>query len=223
MCGECLAALAGPVRTVAPRYGTLPVLAAGEHRDVLRELLVAHKDRGRHDLAPLLGLALARAVDAAVHRALPGVVEGAAGTPAPTARPVFLVPVPSTRKARRRRHADHVAVLADHAVRDLRQGGIPAQVAPVLRVAGHHDQVGAGRAGRRRNVRGTLHLREDVPEAHRARLRTGTVVVVDDVCTTGATLAESVRALRVGRIPTQRVATVGTTPGAPCPPAVGGV
>ncbi|SDR16414.1 Phosphoribosyl transferase domain-containing protein [Tsukamurella pulmonis] len=60
-------------------------------------------------------------------------------------------------------------------------------VAPVLRSVGAAESVGLSAAARAANVRGTVRVR-GLPGA-------GTVVLVDDVVTTGATLAESVAAL----------------------------
>lgn len=204
LCAHCLTELAVPVHGTVPRFGTVPVVAAGEYEGVLRELLVGFKERGRHDLAPVLGLLLARAVTGAL-LSLPG-------APRP---PVHLVPVPSTRGARRRRGSDHVLVLATEAARILRADGLPTHPAPVLAVRAHRDQVGFGSHGRRRNVAGTHRLDPRAGRRALAGLLTGTVVLVDDICTTGATLAESARVLRGYRIPTPGVATVGTTPGGP--------
>ncbi|GAA1097319.1 hypothetical protein GCM10009648_40700 [Tsukamurella spumae] len=60
-------------------------------------------------------------------------------------------------------------------------------VSPVLRSVGAAESVGLSAAARARNVRGTVRVR--------ALPGPGTVVLVDDVVTTGATLAESVAVL----------------------------
>ena len=61
-------------------------------------------------------------------------------------------------------------------------------VAPVLRFrAGVRDSVGLDSAARERNIAGRIRTTGPVP---------GDVLVIDDVVTTGATAAESVRVLR---------------------------
>jgi predicted amidophosphoribosyltransferase len=66
--------------------------------------------------------------------------------------------------------------------------GVPANRAAVLvHVRASVDQVGLSRAQRAANVAGTLAARPLPP---------GTVVLVDDVTTTGATLVEAARSLR---------------------------
>jgi len=87
--------------------------------------------------------------------------------------------VPSSRAAYRRRGYRPVDLLV------RRSGWRPV---PMLRLARTpHDQRGLGRAARRVNVGGAFVSRPAIG---------CTVVVVDDVVTTGATLDEAVRALR---------------------------
>jgi predicted amidophosphoribosyltransferase len=109
-----------------------------------------------------------------------------------------VVPVPSSRAALRRRGYRVAELLARRAelapVRALRS---------VRTVA---DQRGLGRAQRRENVAGSLR-------AVRGNVLTGRdVVIVDDVVTTGATLAEAARALRAAGARVVGAATVAATP-----------
>ncbi|ROP26760.1 phosphoribosyltransferase family protein [Pseudokineococcus lusitanus] len=183
VCPGCAATVvrAGPVLRPAAAAGAPPVRAAAPYAGPARDVLLAWKERGRHDLAPLLAAGLRRAGAAAVAEGLlVGVPDGA--------RPV-LVPVPSSRRAVRQRGGDLVEDLARRWVRAAGPGG-PGGVAPVLALrAGSGDQVGRGAAARRRARAGALVLRRRPPPV---------CVLVDDVVTTGATLAAAADALAGG-------------------------
>jgi predicted amidophosphoribosyltransferase len=171
-CPGCRAAAAGQAVAVP---GLLPVWAAAPHRGPAGRAVAAFKDDGARRLASPLADLLAAAV-----------LLGAAQRPA---GPVWLVPVPARRAARRARGGDHMRVLAGLAARRLRRAGVPGHRLDVLgHVRASRDQVGLGRAARRANVAGTLAAAGPLPA--------GLLVVVDDVTTTGATLAEAARALR---------------------------
>lgn len=111
----------------------------------------------------------------------------------PWEREVVLVPVPSARRQVRARGHDPTRRIALAAAGRLRRAGVPARVAPVLRLRrAVRDQAGLGARQRRENLAGAL---EACPGA--ARLTDGAVLVlVDDLITTGATLAEAARAVR---------------------------
>lgn len=198
-CDGCAAACLGPSMVVP---GLLVCRAAAAHEGPAGRAVVAFKDRAARGLAaPLSGL-LAGAV-----RDVLADIGTAAG------EPVWLVPVPARRAARRARGADHMQVLAGRAARLLRAEGLPANPFPALAHArASRDQVGLGRQQRRANVAGTLRG-HPVPS--------GAVVVVDDVVTTGATLAEAARALAGLAAGGTGAATVTWAGGgrAPTPPA----
>lgn len=171
---------------------------------MVRRAVIAYKERGRTALAGPLGTALAGVIGTAVDAAA-----GVARAP----RPVVVVPVPSSRAAGRRRGYDHVRRLAVPAVRRLRGTGRPAVLAPVLehqrRVA---DQAGLTAVERAGNVRAAFRARASGARRLRAACgRTGVVVLVDDVVTTGATLAEAARALRAAGIEPAAAVTVAAT------------
>lgn len=93
-----------------------------------------------------------------------------------------LVPVPSDRAAVRERGYDHSRALAEAAGREL---GLPARRL-LTRSRAASDQVGRSRLARLGAQAGTMVAEQG------AR----TVIVVDDIVTTGSTAAEATRALR---------------------------
>ncbi|MFI6035770.1 ComF family protein [Streptomyces sp. NPDC051315] len=106
---------------------------------------------------------------------------------------VLLVPVPSAPRAVRARGHDPARRIALAAAGELRRLGVSVRVAAVLRqrrvVA---DQSGLSSRQRLENLVGALTV---VPGGARV-LCGGPVVVVDDLVTTGASLAEAARAVR---------------------------
>ncbi|MFF1925850.1 ComF family protein [Streptomyces sp. NPDC058221] len=183
LCEECGAQLHGGVpRRVrpVPEPDGLPVVhAAAGYENAVRAVLLAHKERGVLGLAGALGKALAGAVRAgAGPRSGPG--------------PLLLVPVPSSRRIVAARGHDPTRRIALAAAAELRRAGTPARVASVLRqrrpVA---DQSGLGARERRANLMGAL----DVVAGGGRLLATGRVMLVDDLLTTGASLAEAARAI----------------------------
>lgn len=185
-CAVCAAQLAtGPdqPRLVSPRLDPqVPVFALGRYAGARRQVIVAVKERGRTDLIAPLAWSLA----GALHRLLCWRM---------LELPLTLIPAPTRRSAARRRGGDPIGRIA--AAVAARHGGLT--VAPVLRMrALTRDSVGLGIGARERNVAGRVLLR-------RRRLPAvagpGDVLLVDDVVTTGATLAESVRVLRSAGIP----------------------
>ncbi|MBT2448395.1 ComF family protein [Streptomyces sp. ISL-43] len=195
LCGACRSALsgavAGPVR-LSPRPAGLPAVhACAPYEGAVRAVLLAHKERGGLPLAGALGAALAAAVRS-------GATGGAGTGRTGGAGEVVLVPVPSARHRVRARGHDPARRIALAASARLRRAGVPARVAPVLRLRrAVADQAGLGALERRENLAGALEAR---PHAGRVTAGAGRIVIVDDLVTTGATLAEAARALRAAGI-----------------------
>ncbi|MCO6004875.1 ComF family protein [Actinoallomurus purpureus] len=189
VCPVCAALLGGPARVCPPRPappGLPRPWAVAPYTGAVRQVILAHKERGRTGLARPLGVGLAAAVLAA------------AGD---TGCPVLLVPVPSSRASMRRRGHDPTLRIAWAAAREAAvRWGVAVSVSRALaQRRGVADQAGLTAAERAANLAGALTVRRDV--------RGATVIVVDDVITTGATLAEAARALRAGgaRVPAAAV------------------
>ncbi|MGW6919037.1 ComF family protein [Kitasatospora sp. NPDC054939] len=206
LCPECRQALdaARPGPTALPW-----VHAAARYADPVRQLLLAHKERGALGLADPLGTALARAVCSALG-------------PAAGRTPLLLVPVPSARAAVRARGHDPTLRLARCAARTLRRRGLDAGAVPLLRhTRAVADQAGLSAAERRRNLHGALTATDRA-----ARLAAGRqTVLVDDLVTTGASLTEAARALAAADAPVRAGAALaapllrGAPAGAGTPPA----
>ena len=192
-CPRCAGVCSGTSLRVP---GPVTTRAACEHAGPAGRAVVAFKDDQVRRLSRPLGELLARAVGDAL-----------ADARAPTSAPVWVVPVPSRRSAVRTRGADHMAVLAGRAAGALRGSGIPAHRCPALEhVRASRDQVGLTREQRTLNVAGSLRALDLPP---------GLIVIVDDVTTTGATLAEARRALAVTGRDVTCAATVTWSPGPP--------
>lgn len=192
LCPRCARKLAYPGRhrpDPCPR-GMPRTSVAGAYGGVVRAAILAYKERGRAELLTVLGTALSAAV---WHVAGPG--------------PVLLVPVPSTRAAARRRGGDHVLALAHCASRELRCRGRPAGVLPALRLTRiPRDSAGLGATERARNLRGVFDA-----DPRAVGLGTGSrLVIVDDLVTTGATIAEAAAAFRRLGVPVLGAAIAGT-------------
>jgi ComF family protein len=128
--------------------------------------------RGLRGLAPGPIAAVAQLAERAAQRA-PG--------PAPD----LVVPVP-LHPHRLRARGFNPALVVARAVAD--RAAAPVAATALERVRDTPSQTGLDAAARRRNVRGALRARRRMPPR---------VWIVDDVITTGATLREAARALRV--------------------------
>ncbi|WP_374559212.1 ComF family protein [Micromonospora sp. RHAY321] len=195
VCPTCVTALDAlrprPVRPTPAPPGLPPCVALGPYAGPLRETLLAYKEHGRHGLARPLGALLAEAVAAAVGRA----------------RPVALVPVPDTAAAARARYGDHLDRLARHCAARLSRGGWPVRVDRPLRALPRPDSVTLDSAGRAAAAEAAFRPRSGASGRGGAPV----VVLLDDIVTTGVTLAAASRVLAAtGRAPTVAVVLAAT-------------
>ncbi|NYI40801.1 ComF family protein [Demequina lutea] len=187
-CDDCASAWwEAPLRSesLSPRLDIegrppLPVWAIAELAGASHSMIVAWKDGGRRDLDRFFADAARRA---AAHIA-PALDRGLVHAGAPIA----VVPVPARAASTRTRGIDLPLMLASAAAQGLRAGGVDATVRPVLGI-GRGEQRGASAKQRWRQASSLRVTRDVGPPA--------TVLLVDDVMTTGATLAAAVRSLDV--------------------------
>ncbi len=181
LCLGCASACRAAPRRAHPAHpppGFPTCIAASAYAGVLRSVLLAYKEHNRRRLLCVLAPMLAIGLSAALQNL-------------PANERVLLVPVPSSRAARRHRGGDHLRPLVSAALRHVYVGQ-PVRVSSMLRaVPGARDSLGLSAVARRSNIRGRFVPRRGLP------LTDGvSVLVVDDVVTSGATLAEAAGTLR---------------------------
>jgi predicted amidophosphoribosyltransferase len=205
VCAACVTALEAlaPFSTapVPPPAGMPPCVAVGGYGAELRSVLLAYKEKNRHRLARPLGALLATAIAQAARQAGGG-----------RETPIMVLPVPSTAKAVRERYGDHMARLATHAVRRLRSAGWQAEVTRPLRALSRPDSASLDAAARVAVAGNSLRIRGSrIPVLQRALTMKGTLIVVDDIVTTGATLAAVTTRLREANMQVAGAAVLAAT------------
>jgi len=200
-CVDCVTALESlmpfPAAPTPTPRGMPPCVAVGAYGGALRGVLLAYKEKGRYRLARPLGALLA----------------GAVARLAPDRRgPVTLIPVPSTARAARERHGDHMARLATHAVRRLRAAGWQADIVRPLAAAPRPDSASLDAIARHAAAENSLRIRPGrIRVLQREPTMRRTLVVVDDIVTTGATLAAVTSRLREANVQVTGAAVLAAT------------
>ncbi|WP_094294343.1 ComF family protein [Mycobacterium neumannii] len=173
-CAACAATLtvrAEDPHLVSPRVDPgVPVYSLGRYAGPRRAVVIAVKEHGRNDLLRPLAGALRAGLS---HLLTWGLLD----------TPLTVVPAPTRRWSARRRGGDPVTRIARTAVVDLPGVGVVQALRTRALVA---DSVGLSTADRQRNIGGRVRVVRPVADE---------VLVVDDIVTTGATAAESVRVL----------------------------
>lgn len=151
----------------------VPVFSLGRYAGARRRAIVELKEHGRTDLLTPLAAAVSSALRTLMVWGL-------------IAPPLAVVPAPTRALAARRRGGDPVTRIARAAAGRTDIEGLTVTEALAMR-AFTRDSVGLSSAQRQRNVAGRVRQRAPV---------SGEVLVFDDIVTTGATAAESVRVLQ---------------------------
>jgi predicted amidophosphoribosyltransferase len=177
VCAGCVSAVealsAHPSRPTPAPAGLPPVYTLGEYGGALREMIIEFKDRGRHRLARPLGALLAHVVAQAV----------------PGREPVLMLYVPDTPAAARERLGDHMRRLAVAAAARLNLIGRDAVVGQPLLARPKADSAALGSADRAAAAWEAFAVnRSGLRQARQAATRRA-VVLLDDIVTTGTTLA----------------------------------
>lgn len=211
-----LATLAVEPTTVP--FARLPIYTSGRYEHELARCVLAFKDGGRTDLTPYLVSALGRSLSA--------LLGALSDQEQPREPPLFLVPLPSSRAANQRRGYAPAPLLARALVKALR-GSIDVQVLPALeqippwrrKLSGDYRgaQKTLGRYDRQRAMQGKLRLSR--PPLHVLgryyTLQGIRCILLDDVVTTGASLAEAQRVLGAAGATVRGAVAVARVPRSP--------
>jgi ComF family protein len=194
LCPSCRAELGSRqpfVTAPVPQPDGFPLTVTSSAYDQLLRLMInAHKERQ----ALILTRILAERLALSVHTLL---------TRQQCTAAIVLVPIPSAARTVRQRGFDATAAMARIAARRLRvwypalSRSVLVQARPVA------DQAGLGARARQQNLAGAFRLSRPI--------KADTVVIVDDLVTTGSSLTEAARVLRAAGMPVLGAATVAAT------------
>ncbi|RSN14772.1 ComF family protein [Nonomuraea sp. WAC 01424] len=199
-CAGCAAEMAAAPARRLPRPsppGLPDCWSATSYERAARRAILAYKERGAVALAGVLAQVLAFTVLTAL-----------AGTGGGWARgPFAVVPVPSAKRASRGRGHDPMGRLAGLVTRHLAAAGLPAEPWTALSQARRvSDQAGLSSTQRVANLAGSLCVPRSVKSPPAP-----SVLLLDDIVTTGASLAEAARALRAAGVRVPLAVTVAAT------------
>ena len=197
LCSSCRSELESPARLLPRRPAGLQVVGTNTYGGPVRAIVLAHKEGGRLALCRPLAYALASAVDELLELRERG------------HQPVALVPAPSARAATRQRGHDPLLRIARRSGVVQRRAGRNCRVVAAVRHSRRvADQAGLGQRARLVNLDQSMTLRRQAVRLLHGRC----VVIVDDVVTTGATIAEVARALRTGGVEPCGAAVIADAP-----------
>lgn len=179
LCADCVAAFHAPGGADERFLVADPAVVVGEHL-VLAVAAFAYDGALRNVLQRVKYASAARVTSALAAAALPSFIALAA-----ISGPATLVPVPLHRERRRERGFNQAALIA-RAV--ARQTGLPMREI-LVRDRATTRQHGLDRAGRLRNLAGAFRHEPREPVAE-------SVIVVDDILTTSATMEACAAVLR---------------------------
>lgn len=179
LCDACLRAFAD--ETHRPMPGTIrgESYACASYRGVTRRAILAWKDHGDEECDEIF----ARLLSGLAIRT--GFLD--------TVMTTLLVPAPSSRRSMRQRGRWHMRSLTVRVCRILSRQGYSVAVAPVLRTV-HHVRSKSVEAGgiAQRNSR----IVGNIMAVDGASCRGRSVIVLDDIVTTGATMRQCIGVLR---------------------------
>lgn len=107
---------------------------------------------------------------------------------------VALVPIPASRKGRRERGYDQMTLVARHLARRLARAGVDCRVCHAFCRTDSGQQKWLGR---KRRLEGCRLALRNTP----VRIGNADIIIIDDICTTGATLLSAIRLAESGLLP----------------------